>query len=61
MVQVQQPAQPAQPGAEAPAAPIVETGKLRGEPPVIFSGDRTKSDDFMNEFELYKGLTVFFT
>jgi len=57
MAQAQQPAQPAQPGA-APAAPVIETGKLRGEPPVIFSGDRTKSDDFMDEFALYKGINA---
>jgi hypothetical protein len=51
--QQQQQAQPAQ-----PAAPAVETGKLRGEPPQIFTGIRSKSDDFLNEFELYRGLNA---
>ena len=51
--QQQQPAQPAQ-----PAAPVIETGRLRGEPPQIFTGIRSKSDDLLSEFELYRGLNA---
>ena len=30
------------------------SGKLGGNPPVIFDGDRSKADEFMNDFNLYR-------
>ncbi len=57
-----QPVPPAQPPpnpptmAAAPAAQAPFTGKLAGEKPDIFTGDRSKSDTFLHQFNLYQGM-----
>src|SRR6266852_5402563 len=57
-----QPVPPAQPPpnppamAAAPAAQAPVTGKLAGEKPDIFTGDRTKADTFLHQFNLYRGM-----
>ncbi len=54
-----QPVSPAQPlpnfppMAAAPATQAAATGKLAGEKPDIFTGDRAKSDTFLYQFNLY--------
>ena len=42
--------------APAPAAPAQQTGKLRGETPDIFTGNRKKSETFIRQFNLHLGL-----
>src|SRR5882762_10107390 len=42
--------------APAPTAPVPQTGKLRGETPDIFSGNRKKSETFIRQFNLHLGL-----
>src|SRR5712691_4496638 len=57
-----QPVPPAQPPpnppamAAAPAAQAPVTGKLAGEKPDIFTGDWSKSDTFLHQFNLYRGM-----
>lgn len=43
-------------GAGGGGAPPPLNGKLGGNPPDIFEGDRTKSADFALQFELYRGM-----
>ena len=34
--------------------PAVLTTKLRGEPPEVFNGDRTKSETYKQQFRVYR-------
>jgi hypothetical protein len=43
-------------GSTQPVNIINPSGSLKGNPPVIFNGDRTKSRGFLVAFDLYKGL-----
>ena len=45
---------PAPMATPAPAAAAPANGALRGLPPPIFDGDRTKSSSFLLAFRLYK-------
>jgi hypothetical protein len=40
------------------AAPAPETGRLRGEAPEYFNGDRSEADLFKHQFNIYKGLNT---
>jgi hypothetical protein len=40
----------------AQPAANTQTGRLRGEPPDFFNGDRTKTETFKRQFRMYKGL-----
>jgi hypothetical protein len=51
--QVPAPQQAAQPLAVMAQAPPVVTGKLKGEAPDTFTGDRTKSEAFKQQFQVY--------
>jgi hypothetical protein len=42
--------------APAPTAPAPQTGNLQGETPDIFSGNRKKSETFIQQFNLHLGL-----
>src|SRR6266852_3057927 len=48
------PVTPASPATPAVQAPV--TGKLAGEKPDIFTGDWTKADTFLHQFNLYRGM-----
>ena len=50
----QQAQQPAQQQAPAQVAVANGNGALKGNPPVHFTGDRSKSRGFLNTFNLYK-------
>jgi hypothetical protein len=54
--QQQQPQQQQQQVPAQPAGPAQQTGKFRGETPDFFTGDRTKSEDFMQQFNVHWGL-----
>jgi hypothetical protein len=47
-------------GAPNPPAPIPMQGtdKLVGNPPHIFTGDRTKSKEFITQWEMYEGVNI---
>ena len=45
-----------QAGQQAAAAPDREKGRLRGETPTIFTGDRSKSETFLQQFNIHWGL-----
>jgi hypothetical protein len=34
------------------------TDKLVGNPPHIFTGDRTKSEEFITQWEMYEGVNI---
>jgi hypothetical protein len=36
--------------------PAAQTGRLRGEAPDIFHGDRSKSETFKQQFKVYQGI-----
>jgi hypothetical protein len=38
--------------------PIQGTDKLVGNPPHIFTGDRTKSEEFITQWEMYEGVNI---
>ena len=57
MAQPQQQIQQQQPG-QAPAAPQIQTGRLRDPAPDPFNGDRSKSELFKRQFRLYRGLNA---
>lgn len=42
--------------AQQPAAPAVQTGRLRGDAPVKFNGNRSKSEEFMRRWDIHYGL-----
>jgi hypothetical protein len=44
-----------------PPAPVVPGGrgdKLVGNPPLIFKGDRDKAEEFITQWQLYKGVNI---
>jgi hypothetical protein len=44
-----------------PPAPVVPGGqgdKLMGNPPLIFKGDRDKAEEFITQWQLYKGVNI---
>jgi hypothetical protein len=47
-------------GGPPPPAPIQMQGtdKLMGNPPHIFTGDRTKSEEFIMQWEMYEGVNI---
>jgi hypothetical protein len=49
------------PGGGPPPPPPVQmqgTDKLVGNPPHIFTGDRTKSEEFITQWEMYEGVNI---
>jgi hypothetical protein len=49
------------PGGGGPPAPIVlgEQGdKLVGNPPLIFKGNRDQAEEFIMQWQLYKGVNI---
>ena len=52
--QQQQQQQPATGGQATAAAPA--DAKLNGVPPTVFDGDRSMSEQFINEFAMYRAL-----
>jgi hypothetical protein len=49
------------PGGGPPAPAPVQmpgTDKLMGNPPHIFTGDRTKSEEFITQWEMYEGVNI---
>jgi hypothetical protein len=43
-----------------PPAPLAGPGtdKLVGNPPTVFAGDRTKSEEFITQWEMYEGINI---
>jgi hypothetical protein len=49
------------PGGGPPPPPPVQmqgTDKLVGNPPHVFTGDRTKSEEFITQWEMYEGVNI---
>jgi hypothetical protein len=42
----------------AQSAANTQTGRLQGEPPDFFNGNRTKLETFKRQFRMYKGLNA---
>jgi hypothetical protein len=49
------------PGGGPPPPALIQmprTDKLMGNPPHIFTGDRTKSEEFITQWEMYEGVNI---